>query len=439
VTSRDAWAGQYRLLSSIRGVRGRGPQGAIPLLQRIFGSLPFARLAHVHAMSASADAFFAVSLAGSLFFNVSVDAARPRVILYLALTMAPFAIVAPLIGPLVDRYSRARNGVIGLTLLVRGILCVFIAGDLKNLFLYPEAFGVLVLGKGYSVAKSAAVPGLVTDPDGLVAANSRLSRLSSVAGAVAGAAAAGVLYLGGAPLVLRLGSLVYFAGAALALRIPRVDEQTSDAELDEAEAEVHTRPVILGASAVTTFRAAIGFLTFLIAFGFRQASEPVWLYGAALAALGVGSFAATILTPAIKRRWLREEQLFAAALLLASVATLYSAWRVGRASVLVATFAVGLAANVGRQAFDSILQRDAPDAARGRFFARFETRFQLAWVVGALVPVVLQSSTRTGLTVLGVVFAVALAACLAGVSIEGSLARRLGGLLGRPRKTRAPR
>jgi predicted MFS family arabinose efflux permease len=401
--------------------------------------LPFARLAHVHAVSASADAFFAVSLAGSLFFNVSVDAARPRVILYLALTMAPFAIVAPLIGPLVDRYSRARTGVIALTVLVRGILCLFIAGDLKNLFFYPEAFGVLVLGKGYSIAKSAAVPGLVNDPGGFVAANSRLSRLSSVAGAGAGAAAVGVLHLGGAPLVLRLGSLVYFAGAALALRIPPVDEPTPDPKLDHAEAEVHTRPVILGASAVTTFRASIGFLTFLIAFGFRQASEPVWLYGAALAALGVGNFAATILTPAIRRRWLREEQLFAAALLLASVATLYSAWRVGRASVLVASFAVGLGANVGRQAFDSILQRDAPDAARGRFFARFETRFQLAWVVGALVPVVLQSSTRTGLTVLGAVFAVALAACLAGVSIEGSVARRLWSVLGRPGETRAPR
>ena len=43
----------------------------------------------------------AVSLAGSLFFNLSIDAARPRIILYLAITMAPFAVVAPLIGPFV--------------------------------------------------------------------------------------------------------------------------------------------------------------------------------------------------------------------------------------------------------------------------------------------------------------------------------------------------
>jgi MFS family permease len=399
--------------------------------------LPFARLAHTHAASTSADAFFAVSLAGSLFFNVSVDAARPRIILYLALTMAPFAIVAPLIGPLVDRYGRARAGVIALTLLVRGILCLFIAGDLKTLFFYPEAFGVLVVGKAYSVAKSAAVPGLVDDVSDLVAANSRLSRISSMAGAAAGAIAAGVLTLGDASLVLRLGSLVYFAGAGLALRIPpTTDLSVVNAQVEEAE--VHSRSVLIGASAVTALRASIGFLTFLIAFGFRQAGEPVWLYGAALVALGVGNFAATIISPVFKRRWLREEQLFAAALLVASLTALAVAWGFSRESLIVAAAVVGLAANVGRQAFDSILQRDAPDAARGRYFAWFETRFQLAWVVGALVPVVLQLDTRTGLTVLGVVFAVACAACVAGVSIEGSVARRIRRVVSRNRGRQVP-
>ena len=396
--------------------------GANPLTQRIFGPMPFARLASAHALSTSADAFFAVSLAGSLFFNVSVDAARPRIILYLALTMAPFAIVAPLIGPLVDRFDRARGRVIALTVLVRGILCLFIAGDLKNLLFFPEACGVLVLGKGYSVAKSAAVPGLVGDAGGLVAANSRLSRIASVTGVTAGAVAAGIMSVGGAPLVLRLGSLVYFTGAALALRIPTVSEPAAVAPEVE-RAETHSRPVVLGASALTALRAGIGFLTLLIAFGFRRAGEPAWLYGAVLAVVAVGSFAGTIVSPALKRRGVREEQLFVAALLMAGVASLVCAWRFGRPSVLAAGFAVGLAANVGRQAFDSVLQRDAPDAVRGRSFARFETRFQLAWVIGALVPVILRLGTRAGLMGLGVFLAVVLSAYLAGVSIEGRLIR----------------
>ena len=393
--------------------------------------MPFMRLAQTHAVSASADVFFAVSLAGSLFFNVSVDAARPRIILYLALTMAPFAVVAPLIGPLVDRYGgRARSGVIALTLLVRGILCLFIAGDLKNLFFYPEAFGVLVLGKAYSIAKSAAVPGLVDDASQLVAANSRLSRLSSMTGAVAGAVAAGVMAVGDAPLVLRLGSLVYFGGAALALRIPPAsDAPAADPAVERAE--LHSRSVVVGASAVSALRASIGFLTFLIAFGFRRGGEPVWLYGALLIAVGIGNFAGTIVTPVAKRRWLREEHLLNAALLVASVATFATVWGFGRASLILAGAVVGLAANAGRQAFDSVLQRDAPDVTRGRHFAWFETRFQLAWVVGALVPVVFSLGIRTGLTILGVIFAVAFAACVAGVSIETTVAHRVRAVIAR--------
>ena len=380
----------------------------------VFGPMPFARLAHTHALSASADAFFAVSLAGSLFFNVSVDAARPRILLYLALTMAPFAIVTPLIGPLVDRLRSARHGFIAVTMLVRGILCLFVAGDLKNLLFYPEAFVVLVVGKGYAVARTAAIPGLVGDPGGLVAANSRISRLSSLAGTIGGGVAAGVLILAGAPLVLRLAALVYFGAAVLALRIPPSTERAG--ALPEVEkAEAHSPSVVLGASALSILRASIGFLTFLIAFAFRRASEPVWLYGAVLVAVAIGNFAATIVSPFLKRRWLTEEQLFAGALLLAAIAAIVCAATFSGVSVLIAGAALGLAANVGRQAFDSVLQRDAPDATRGRSVARFETRFQLAWVIGAIVPVVLQLSTQLGLVVLGVAFAAAFAAYVSGV------------------------
>src|SRR3954471_1193182 len=154
----------------------------MPFVRRILGPPPFARLASAHAFSASADAFFTVSLAGSLFFNVSIGAARPRVIAYLLLTLAPFVVLAPLVGPLIDRFGRARPAVLASTCLGRGILCLFVAGDIRNVLLYPEAFGVLVLEKAYSVARSALVPTLVRDDEDLVAANSRLARISTVAG-----------------------------------------------------------------------------------------------------------------------------------------------------------------------------------------------------------------------------------------------------------------
>ena len=145
------------------------------LLARILGPMPFARLSATHAVCNFADSFFAVSLAGSLFFNVSVGAARPRVIAYLLVTLAPFLLLAPVVGPLIDRFARTERVVAAATLLGRGILCLFVAGDIRNLLLYPEVFAILVLDKAYSVTKSALVPRLVDDDSDLVAANSRLA------------------------------------------------------------------------------------------------------------------------------------------------------------------------------------------------------------------------------------------------------------------------
>src|SRR5205085_964079 len=151
-----------------------GPETPMPVLRRMFGrmfgGMPFARLSATHALGTGADAFFTVSLAGSLFFNVSIGAARPRTIGYLALTLAPFVVLAPLIGPLIDRYGYARRAVAASTCLGRGILCLFAAADLHSVLLYPEAFAILVLEKTYTITKSALVPSLVDDDADLVAA-----------------------------------------------------------------------------------------------------------------------------------------------------------------------------------------------------------------------------------------------------------------------------
>jgi uncharacterized membrane protein len=56
------------------------------------------------------------------------------------------------------------------------------------------------------------------------------------------------------------------------------------------------------------------------------------------------------------------------------------------AGILLALI-VNFSAALARLAFDSLVQRDAPDANQGRAFAQFETKFQLAWVIGGLVPV----------------------------------------------------
>jgi hypothetical protein len=46
---------------------------------------------------------------------------------------------------------------------------------------------------------------------------------------------------------------------------------------------------------------------------------------------------------------------------------------------------VGASAELGRLAFQSLMQRLAPGGALGRVFVRYEVLFQLAWVGGALL------------------------------------------------------
>ncbi len=375
------------------------------MLARILGPMPFARLSATHAACNAADSFFAVSLAGSLFFNVSVGAARPRVIAYLLVTLAPFLVLAPLVGPLIDRFARSQRVVAATTCLGRGILCLFVAGDIKNLLLYPEVFGILVLDKAYSVTKSALVPALVADSGDLVAANSRLSRIATVSSLVSGAIAVGVLNAADAVQVLRVAALLYFGATALALRIPpsRVD-RLPDVEVERDE--LRSPRIRASAAAMGVLRGAIGFLVFLVAFGLKRDAEPLWFFGAVAAASVSGGLIGTIVSPALRQRLRRDEPLLVIALTVACAVCALAAIVHSRPGEIAAVFAVALGANIGRQSFDSVLQRDAPDAARGRAFARFETVFQLVWVVGALIAVVFQPSLGVGLIALAAGFGV---------------------------------
>lgn len=346
------------------------------------------------------DTLVAVALAGSLFFSLEPDAARGRVMLYLLLTMAPFAVVAPLIGPAMDRAAGGRRLMVIASGVFRSALCLFMIDDIDGLLLFPEAFAVLVLAKGYSVAKSALVPGLVRDESALVEANSKLTLVSGIVGFAAGLPAAGVLNLFGAEWVLGLAMIVFALGAVSGVRLPRVGPPASVGEAERAE--LHSAGILLAASAMALVRAIVGFLTFLIAFGFRGADAPAWQFGAVLAASAAGTLAGAAVAPPL-RRYVREEYLLAGSIAgLAGAVTLALLLDLGRvvAAALVGA-AVGLAASAGKQAFDAIVQRDAPDADKARSFARFETRFQIVWVAGAFLPVLLSIPLTAGYVVIG--------------------------------------
>jgi MFS family permease len=394
---------------------GRTPDPATaagwqPLRRGAGGVEPFARLARTHALSSAGDTLVAIGLAGSLFFSISPDAARTRVILYLVLTMAPFAVVAPLLGPMVDRQKGGRRRMVVASLALRCVLCLLMADHVDGLLLFPLAFATLVLGKAYGVARASLVPVLVADEQELVQANAKLTLVSGVVGFIASLPGVALLQLG-AGWVLLLAAVVFGCGGALALRIPAA--RPSAPRTQQEKAELRGANVLLAASAMAVLRGAVGFLAFLLAFSLRRAHAPAWWFGIVLAASAIGALAGAAVAPPL-RRWVREERMLLGALVAVSLASVVAIQMGGRASAAFLGGFVGVAASAGRLCFDAIVQRDAPEADQARSFARFETRFQLAWVVGAIIPVALTLPRGLGYGVLAVVTSVAAATYLTG-------------------------
>src|SRR5688572_7232579 len=131
-----ALAATVRGLSrGVHGARRRGGAGEPGMI----------RLLDLHAASIAGDALIAIGLAGTIFFSVPAGEARGRVALYLLVTMLPFALLAPVIGPLLDRFRHGRRYALATTFLSRAFLAYLISENLHDIALYPAAFGVLVL------------------------------------------------------------------------------------------------------------------------------------------------------------------------------------------------------------------------------------------------------------------------------------------------------
>ena len=386
-------------------------------------------LATAQALAAAADAFVSVSLAGSLFFNVSPNASREQVLLYLLITMAPLAVLSPLIGPAVDRFRRSQRYVASSFFVARAVFCLLLAVTLLQVAFYPIVLCLLIASKASGIVKQTLVQTLVDDPEELVATNARLARFSSITAALGVAVAAGLFTWAGAEWSLR-GAAVLFAlagGAVLWARPRSTTPITSD---DVEYAETHLPTVVVSSIGMLAIRAAVGFFIFTLAFTLRRSSEPAYVYGAAAACYGIGAFlghtAATIL-----RRWFREEQLIGLAIALPAAFTAVGILGASVPLLMVISTLVGLSTTLGRNSFDGLLQRRAPEALLGRAGARYETWFQLAWVFGGILATPIAFPVEVSMMVLTAIYVPALVIFMRGVReahrFEGPPEEHLGG------------
>jgi hypothetical protein len=353
------------------------------------------RLIDLHAASCAGDALVAVALAGTIFFDVPVGEARSRVALYLLVTMAPFALLAPVVGPILDRFPHGRRYALATTMLARAFLAYAISDRPDSLFLYPAAFAVLVMSRAYGVARSAVVPRLLPPGLNLVAAAAR----GSLAGTIAAVAVVPVgllLARFGPEWTLRLATLIFLIGMVLALRLPAQADSDEPETVPRFFAFLGRRrtppltgtPVWCAVTASACFRALYGFLTLFFAFRTREDDfgvPPTVALGLVIAGLGLGSFAGTVI--GTRLRFDHPLLLQFGALVLTAVACLGAAIAYGFMGYgLLAAVILGVVGATGsglaKLAVDAVIQQSMPEDTRASAFAHSETLLQVAFVAG---------------------------------------------------------
>jgi MFS family permease len=380
------------------------------------GESGLGKLIELHAISSFGDALVAVSLAGTLFFTVPVGEARGRVAVYLLITMAPFALVAPVIGPLLDRFPHGRRWAIGVTLGGRSFLAWVMAGSVGGaaaLSVYPAAFGVLVATKGYGVARATATPRLRPETISLVRANSRISLAGILAAGLAVPAGAAVSWLAGPGWSLRVAFGVFAIGAVLAARLPDTVDAERPASAPRAshpwrwprrDKQPVSSAVTSGLRGNAALRAFAGFLIFYLAFELREHPLPDVSrglgFGLILAAAGLGSIVGTSLGALLRSR--APEVITGAVLALASVSSGLSGALFGWVTVAITAGFTGFCQSLGKLSLDAVIQRDVTEATRPSAFARSETTLQLAWAGGGALGLVNPLPAQASFAILAV-------------------------------------
>ncbi|MGY2127225.1 MFS transporter [Blastococcus sp. SYSU DS0617] len=370
------------------------------------------RLLWVNALHMAGDALIAVSLAGTLFFAATTDAQRGNVALYLLVTMAPFAVLAPVIGPLLDRLQRGRRWALAASSLGRGVLALFMAAHYDDLLLYPAALGILVLSKAHNVLRAAVVPRVLPPALSLTSANARLSVFGLATSGVAGAFGAGVAWAFGFPPELWVTAAVFAVAGVLAARLPRhVDVPAGELPADvlsTAEIPVPGRRrrrvsphVVMALRATAALRGLTGFLTIFLAFLVQAEFADGWTATLALGGVAVAAGAGSFLGTAAGSRLgtaAPDRVVLVAAGTAAAVTVLAAIFYGFGMAVLVAGVAAVTNA-LGKVSLDAIIQREVPENLRASAFARSETFLQLAWVAGGALAIALPTTGWIGFTV----------------------------------------
>jgi MFS family permease len=385
------------------------------------GETGLARVVDLHGTHSAGDAIMMLALAGTIFFNPQTVQARDQVALFLLLTMVPFALVAPLLGPLLDRFSHGRRWALGTTMASRAFLLWVLAEAVigHSNWLFPAALGYLVASKAYTVVRAAAVPRVLPEGLTLVQANSKVSIAGVVGGTVGGAIAAGLMWFG-PPWALRAGFVVFVIGTIQSIRLPaRIDSSAGELDPEDTApipiqpAQRHTPASASGDGTITVdslgfygrakrrvraipwpvrhalwstggTRLLTGFLILFMAF--LAKSHPIsgvrgeLVLGFVVVAIGIGNALGSVLGNVLKAY--RPERVAMVAVLVAILACVATAIWYGVLTLVIMGLVQGLTSQLAKLCLDALVQQEISEQVRTSVFAWSETTLQMLWVVG---------------------------------------------------------
>lgn len=367
-------------------------------------------------MNYAADAAMAVALANTLFFSAATAESKTKVALYLLITVAPFALIAPVIGPLLDRIQRGRRLALAASCVLRVGLAVVMALNFDNWLLYPAALGSMVLSKSFTVLKSAITPRVLPPDITLSKTNARMTIFGLAAGGVFGALAAGFANVFGSPGALWFTAALCLVNAWLCMKIPswvEVTEGEVPATLTARPAKQRiSRHVAVSLWGNGSIRMLTGFLTLFAAFVVREQTEgdavqQLLLLGVIAGAAGVGSFLGNAI--GARQQFGKPDEVVIACVATALAATIVAAALPGLVTAAIVGLLGATASSLAKISLDAVIQDDLPEESRASAFGRSETILQLAWVFGGALGVLLPATFWVGFLVLALLLALGLA------------------------------
>lgn len=421
---REVARGAGRAVGTARQIGGAGNPGLMRLLD-------------VHAANSAGDILVVIGLLATIVFSDPVADARARVALFLAVTMVPFAVVAPLIGPLLDRFRHGRRFALSASMLLRAILAWIISANVDGgMWLYVAAFGVVLLSRVYGVARSAALARLVTTSGlRLSQAAARAAVFATVAAAIA-AVFGGVAAWIGPQWPLRLASLVFAVGAIIALNLPPLADTEQPEVLpqpfglpwrgrmrgpDGARGESLLSGRLIGVAVLGSggLRLLYGFLLVFLAFAIRSdgmaggllvVNGQVPQLAFVGAAFGLGTLIATVVGMALRIN--RPVPLQATGMVLVALAGLWATVRLSFLSILMLCLCTAVASGLAKVAVDATIHERIPERDRPNAFARTETLLMLVWLAGAAIGLVPNLPVRLGIAIATLVALLAMVAAV---------------------------